>query len=586
MKRPVSSFLVLALAVGVNAAQGEARYVPMEDGTRLAVDVHLPEGASASERCPALLELTRYWRSSENASTGVPNGGLGQLDRAFLDAGYALVKVDVRGTGASFGTRTMEYGREEVRDGYDVIEWVVAQPWCDGNVGAYGTSYTGTTADLITATGHPALRAVVPGWSDFDLYRGVARPYGLLVDFIERWGTMVGWMDANATRELGASVRRVDADEDGALLAAAIEEHAPNVDVDEAVLACEFRDDRLVEDGDSYAEATPLHWKEEIEASGVPMLVFASWLDAGTADGALQRLRHFSNPQKVMILASSHGGVWHASPFEVHQNRLAPEPAFEDQIGMRIDFFDHHLRGAENGVDEWPALRYYNLGEEAFRESEAWPVDGVSSERFFLGADRVLSTDAPDDAPGWASYDVDFDVTTGRWTRWTTQLGGPVLALDDRGAMDARMLTYTSPVLETPLQVTGEPIVHLRLTSTATDGAVLVYLEDVAPDGRSRYITEGGLKASHRRLSENPHYASPLPYHSHSRADAAPIVPGEELELVFQLWPTSVLFQPGHRIRIAIAGADAGTLERVPAEGDVTLKVSGASFVDLPVVAD
>jgi putative CocE/NonD family hydrolase len=122
----------------------------MRDDVRLAVDVNLPPGRGLGDTHPALLELTRYGRSSEDAETGKAIPSLGKLDQFFLDHGYAVVKVDVRGSGASFGTRPIEYGPEEVRDGYDLVEWVVRQSWSDGTVGAYGTSYTwGTTPSII-----------------------------------------------------------------------------------------------------------------------------------------------------------------------------------------------------------------------------------------------------------------------------------------------------------------------------------------------------------------------------------------------------------------------------------------------------
>ena len=155
-----------------------AHYVTVRDSVRLAVDVNLPPGREVGDAHPALLELTRYGRSGEEAGTGQPIPSLGPLDRFFLDHGYVVVKVDARGSGASFGTRPVEYGPEEVRDGYDVVEWVVQQSWSDGTVGAYGTSYSGTTAELLAAVDHPAVKAVVPGWSDFDMYESPARPYG------------------------------------------------------------------------------------------------------------------------------------------------------------------------------------------------------------------------------------------------------------------------------------------------------------------------------------------------------------------------------------------------------------------------
>ncbi|MEQ1895142.1 MAG: CocE/NonD family hydrolase, partial [Planctomycetota bacterium] len=164
------------------ALQQHSVYVPVRDGTRIAVDVYLPDGHVAGARHPALLELTRYGRAREDARTGAPVPSIDALDRHFLAHDYAVVKIDVRGAGASFGSRTSEYGREEVRDGRDLVAWVVAQEWCDGNVGAYGTSYSGTTAELLAAAGHPAVKAVVIGWSDFDGYRSPIWPYGIYAE--------------------------------------------------------------------------------------------------------------------------------------------------------------------------------------------------------------------------------------------------------------------------------------------------------------------------------------------------------------------------------------------------------------------
>ena len=138
------------------------------------------------------------------------------------------------------------------------------------------------------------------------------------------------------------------------------------------------------------------------------------------------------------------------------------------------------------------------------------------------------------------------------------------------------------------LQVTGAPVVSLRLSSTASEGAVLAYLEDVDESGRSRYVTEGGLSFVHRKPWVDPIFGDDGPLHSFRRDDALPLVSGEQAEIRFRLWPTSVLFRKGHRIRLAIAGADADTFDRVPAEGDVTLTVlrggPDASFLELPVL--
>ncbi len=579
--RLAGALLALLLTIASTSAQDEtlAVYVPAQDGTRLAVDVHLPNERGDDGRVPAVLELTRYWRATANPRTGERIPLSSPLDLALLARGYAVVKVDVRGTGASFGSRQSEYGRAEVRDGYALVDWVVAQPWSDGAVGAYGTSYSGTTAELLAAVQHPAVKAVIPGWSDFDLYESPARPYGLYAaSLIDTWGRLVGGLDENRAPQGGASVLPVDADADRSLLSAAVAEHASNVDVGEAGRSIAYRDEPWSDDGDSYAECSSRFWKDAIERSGVPMLVFASWYDAGTAGGALERLRDYSNPQKLVILASNHGGAFNASPFSSGR----PTPTAQEQIELRIDFFDRYLCGARNGVDDWPTVRYFHLGQEELLESAVWPPHGTERRSYSFGEDGRLVAGSTPSPEGGDAYAVDFGVTTGRANRWATQLGGPVRGLDRREGMDARMLTYTSEPLEHDLDVSGTPSVRLFVTSSTTDGAFLVYLEDVDASGQSRYVTEGGLRALHRAVGANGK-------RTFARADASTLVAGETVELVFELWPVSARFAAGHRIRVAIAGADADTFTRIPASGahEFTLwrEAERPSGIELPVVA-
>jgi hypothetical protein len=159
----------------------------------------------------------------------------------------------------------------------------------------------------------------------------------------------------------------------------------------------------------------------------------------------------------------------------------------------------------------------------------------------------------------------------------------------DRAEEDAKLLTYTSAPLETDVEITGSPIVTLYVASTETDGAFHVYLEDVAPDGRVTYITEGILRAIHRQVSEEePLYEGSGPHRSFKRADAEPLVPGEVAEIRFNLYATSVLIKKGHRIRIAIAGHDGSMFARYPAEGTPVLTVQRnsvyPSHVELPMM--
>ena len=584
--------LVIQLAfAAVLVAQGSSaefvttsEYVTTRDGTRIAVDVHLPSARQQGQRLPAVLELTRYWRASEDPVTGVRRPSLGNLDRFFLRNGYAVLKVDARGSGASFGTRPGEYAPQEVKDGWDVVEWVTKQPWSSGSVGAYGTSYSGTTAELLAAVEHPAVKAVVPGWSDWDVYTSPARPYGMATAFIEEWGQLVGAMDRNDRAVMRGAVRRVDADSSGALVAAAVRDHAQNPDVAAWARQSEYADDRY-RGGPSYADLGPTRWRAEIQRSNVPMLVLVSWLDAGTAEGALDRFRNFRNPQKLVIMASAHGGGTHASPFVVADTPVAGNPTQNEMAQMRLRFFDRYLKGTQNGVENWPTIRYYTLGTEEYRESARWPLEGTTMRRFYPDAAGVLGRTAPSSGGG-DRYVVDFGVNTGANNRWATQMGKPVLKLNDRGAMDARMLTYTTAPLTEDMHIAGSPTIDLMVSSTHADGAVLVYLEDVDPSGRSRYLTEGGLRLIHRKLSRDTVFGV-SPYHSFKRSDAAPMRRGQPERVSIRILPISAVVKAGHRLRLAIAGADSTALERVPATGTPTLTLHRGgrepSVLELPV---
>jgi hypothetical protein len=168
-------------------------------------------------------------------------------------------------------------------------------------------------------------------------------------------------------------------------------------------------------------------------------------------------------------------------------------------------------------------------------------------------------------------------------------MGGSDVVYPDRAEADARLLIYTTAPLDRELEVTGNPIVTLRLATTATDGSFIAYLEDVAPDGTVTYVTEGQLRGLHRKVSADPPpYRMLVPHHSFLRKDGAPMVPGQVTTLQFGLIPTSVVFRKGHRIRLALSGADKDTFKRIPETGGATWTVHHSathpSYVELPVV--
>jgi hypothetical protein len=311
-------------------------------------------------------------------------------------------------------------------------------------------------------------------------------------------------------------------------------------------------------------------------------------MDAGTADAVLRRFLSFDYADRAVIGAWEHGGRYHASPF---RRRGTPvNPRLPAQWSEMIRFFDAYLKDADNGVRGERALYYYVLGAEEWRVTDVWPPTGTRAERWYLAENGTLAPESPIAESGSDTYVVDFEATTGDLNRWW-EMSGIVqesVWYPDRSEADHQLLTYTTPPLAEALEITGYPVVSIHLASTHEDGVLYVYLEDVSPDGRVTYLTEGQLRLIHRRVSdERPPYALQVPYHTYREADAQPMAPGETVEITFGLNPIAARIGAGHRVRIALAGHDRGTFPRIPAEGTPTLTVernaTHSSHILLPV---
>ena len=220
--------------------------------------------------------------------------------------------------------------------------------------------------------------------------------------------------------------------------------------------------------------------------------------------------------------------------------------------------------------------------------SERWPprTDAVA---YYLGEDRTLTVQLPLDAKGFDTYQVESSAGTGDQSRWHTLVGRPIVnPYPDRKSKDQELLVYTSAPLDEDREVTGHPIVTLYVSSTDTDGTFFAYLEDVHESGRVTYVTEGLLRALHRELStERSPYTDVVPYRTFARRDGEPLVPGRVATLVFELLPTSYLFKKGHRIRLALAGADKDHFALLPEAQPTVTYHRTRRFpwrVDLPVV--
>lgn len=605
---PLLAVLLISVAVlafvNRSPATRESIYLTMSDGTEIAADVWLPANLGEGDEVPTVLRAVRYWRGYEPGPMTAVFRTLGLMDfdaehTRWAEAGYAHVVVDVRGSGASFGQWEIPWSPQEIADLGEVVDWIVAQSWSNGRVGTYGFSYDGNTAEMVATLDHPAVKAVVTQYSDFDGYRYLLWPGGVYNQwFLESWDEFTGRLDTNDTsifaelagespeniRQVMSGVRLTDDDPDGTRLAEAIASRTP-IDLGSIGQAIEFRDDEWGTTGMTLGDVSPYSAQAATERSGVPMYVWASFLDNASAEDALSRFLTFGNPQKLILGPWNHGGGEHVDPFLPAATPTDPPP--DEQFQMMVDFFDTHLKDEFAPEPTWD-ITYYTFGEGEWKTTETWPPAGFEFRTWYFGEAGSLAAEEPTADTGHDEYAVDWTATTGEANRWHTGLFMDDVIYPDRAEEGEKLLTYTTSPMETDVEITGTPVVTLHVASTEEDGALHVYLEDVAPDGRVTYLTEGILRAIHREAeSGQPDYVVQGPYRSFTRADAEPLVPGEVTEVSFALFTTSVLIREGHSLRISVAGHDASVFARYPAESTPVLTVQRNSIypshIELPM---
>jgi hypothetical protein len=510
-------------------------------------------------------------------------------------AGFALVVVDARGTGASFGTRTGELGEREIKDYGELIGWVAAQPWSNGRVGVYGTSYEGQAAELIAGLGNAHVVAVAALFSPRDPYRELFYPGGCGTDGrYARWmyesqlkDGVAGAVDRLAaitgqpaeTIALPPPVKPVDGPDGPALLDAAIGEHQSNADVHALMGRVPFRDDRVA--GLDWEATAPAASGSAVASSGVPMLVRAGWLDGGFAAGALARFVTQASHQQVEIGPWGHGGGSFADTLRPSGAAEPDRLSTGSQDRRLVEFFARYLeRAAEPRRPS--TLTFGTLGSGAWQAVTRWPPADTRTQRWYLGPMAGLTREAG--PAGSVTHRVDFTASTGATNRWLAIDLGRAPAYPDRRHADDSLLTFTSGPLPADVHVLGFPVVTMRLATSGADGAVYVYLEDVDPDGHVSYLTEGCLRFLHRRTAGPVEPTRPGVPRTFARPDALRVVPGNLMGLTVQLLPVSAVVLAGHRIRVAIAGHDAACFTRYgPAAETFTLRLGRDSRLDLPV---
>jgi len=575
----------------------DSTYITVRDSVKIAATICLPKGLSTDTKIPTVLTQTRYWRAMElripfrwvldSMVTNTPN------PEVVTSRGYALIYTDVRGTGASDGIRVVPFSEEEVKDGSDVVDWIISQPWSDGNVVSKGISYTGTTAELFSRNNHSAIKAVIPGHGFWDPYTDVAFPGGCFDHaFMQLWSFLGKNLDLNSPKVfrqlmpgiwlLAKGVKPVKSDKDLKLLQNAVDQHKSNKYVYEHTLIRNFRDDKLP-DGTIFDDLSIFTQKEAIERANIPMLAWCSYLDSGYSDAIVNRFMNTSTPQIAILGDWSHGAGYPANQFFPNRTFVTPTP--KDKVNAWINFFDKCVYG--EGI-QGKNIYYYTLAEEKWKKSNVWPPKGHFYQKWYFSENNSLLREEPKENTGSDDYKINFRASTGRNNRWWALLGLPITYYN-RNKVDEKLLCYTSQPFESDTEITGQIIASLNFSSTHEDGAIFAYFEDVDESGKVTYITDGEFRPIHRKiLTDKPPYKMLIPYHSYKEEDSAPLIPGEITEVKFGLHVTSVLIKKGHKIKIAIAGADKDTFIRYPAEGRPTITIfrnkEFSSYIELPII--
>lgn len=570
-----------------------AQYLTMRDGVKIAADIYLPRGRTSEERFPTIFTQTRYHRSTKLAfpftlfADDEPT-----IVRRFVERGYAWVAIDVRGTGASFGSNPYPWSPAEYQDGGEVVDWIVRQPWSDGKVGATGVSYDGTAAEFLLAIANPAVKAIAPRFSLYDAYTDIAFPGGIQNSWFTRsWSEGNTALDNNRlpdgvpllSRLASRGVRPVDEDSSGELLEKAFAEHRDNPDIHAAASALSCIDDRTPS-GFTTGEISPYSFAPTAIKLSVPIYSISGWWDGAYANAAIKRYSSVPTFESRLLIGPwNHGGRQQISP--AAPNRTV---AF-DHVGELLRFFDFTLKGLHNGIESEPPVHYFTMGAEEWRTAESWPPESETLTLYARDSNRLL-WEFPEDPEAVDRTTVTQSLGSGPGSRWRSvyNLDGTPTRYTGRKDICKKALCYTSPKLPQDVEVTGHPLISLYLSSSAEDGFVVAYIDDVPPDGEPNYVTEGELRIAHRNVSEEePPYRQQAPYHSYERKDATLLPAGTVAELRFDFLPTSYLFKKGHRIRLIITGSDADifpTLPKQAPELSIYRDRNRMTRVELPVV--
>jgi predicted acyl esterase len=505
--------------------------IPMRDGVKLATDIYFP---AAPRPWPAVLVRTPYNKSN----TGGATNWVAKLD-------CALVVQDTRGRFASEG-ENLPFNMED-RDGFDTVQWLVRQAWCNGRIGTWGGSALGIAQLQLAGTGVPELVCQEIGVAGPNLYGDVVYTGGVF-----RKALAEDWLRSCQFSPRALELWTGHYFYDTYWLARDASRHYAQVNAPALQIGGYF---------DIFAQAT-----------------IDSFLGYQTRGGPGAR-----GKQKLLMGPWTHGILTdHAGDLVFPHAQRPP-----NQVQDEFRWFQRYLQGVMNGVDELPAVTYYVMGDvsdpkapgNCWRTAAQWPPVPTRSTRWYLEPDLSFSTAHPTANQQLAyAYDPANPVPTIGGYQLTIPAGPkdqrPIESRDD-------VLVLTSEPLKEPLEMIGQVRAKLYVSTDVPDTDFLVRLCDVYPDGRSFNICEGILRARFR----------------HSFTEQEFLSAGKVYPLEIGLWSTSIIFNKGHRLRVHVTSSSAPGYDPNPntneplrwssqaavAHNVIYTSKLHASYLDLPV---
>ena len=520
--------------------------IPMRDGVKLAADLYRPTGQNG--RLPVILMRTPYNKSVYQGATTPA--------RRFAARGYAVIAQDTRGKFASEGEyRVQDHDRN---DGYDTIEWITKQPWSNGRIGTYGCSYLGEVQYLLAKMRHPAHLAMIPQsasgatgpaggyYTNFGAYEGGA----FVLSSAFGWFGFAGSKVKNSPRpqnvDFPTLLRSLPTVEMGKKAG-----YAPS----------EFEDFLSHPPGDPWWNSKG--YLRDDDRFDTPALHVNSWLDVTpeqtlyvfnlmAKNGVSARAR---DNQFVIMSPTTHC----ASEVATEHTKVGEMDVGDARLEywkIYLDWFDHWLKGVENGVTKRPKVTYY-IAHQGWRTADRWPVPGMQLTSFHLtsggkantaAGDGRLVTTAPAAGRDTYVYDPGNPFPSRGGTICCTGNPNDLPGIFDQKDLESRpdLLVYTTPPLERGLTIAGTVKLLLYVASDAKDTDFNAKLIDVDPQGRSWNILNGVLRARYRE----------------GMTKKVLMQPGEVYQLEISLKATGYHFRPGHRIRLHVTSSDFPLYDR------------------------